>query len=370
MNKYIVDTKHNKYMLSGSLQKNGFDCWRHSFIAKEAISGTETAFFIDMYVLNPMLKHDSVMINQFIDHGHKKKRSSYVLIKAGRLGEDACQIHNFYPSKDLLRSKKQLNLQVASCKLTDNSFSGAVSLDSEDAQFAPEGMNEVGSLQWDLHIEHKKGFLVKNPYLFKKRAGSTWNVCGASTYFSGSITCNNKRYIVIPEGSYGYTEKIWGNSFSEPWLRISCNKLTSQFDSAFLKESYLVIGSHHSKGKGTSRICANAFIRDILYRFNFDSFGKRNSVTINSAEYADFYTWSISALSKEYVLDVNVQCNKSDLLTSLYELPHGNEGVLRYSKGFASGEMKLYKKSGRILETIDVITLSNVYIETGITPQD
>lgn len=43
----------NGYMLSGSLNRKGYDWWWHSFVAKNKQTGELEPFFIEYFIINP-----------------------------------------------------------------------------------------------------------------------------------------------------------------------------------------------------------------------------------------------------------------------------------------------------------------------------
>ena len=56
--------KKNGYRLKGSLRKNGFDCWRYFFYAKNVITGKEESFFIELLIENPAVSPEEFVLIQ------------------------------------------------------------------------------------------------------------------------------------------------------------------------------------------------------------------------------------------------------------------------------------------------------------------
>ena len=56
------NTSNERYMLKGSLRKNGFDRWRLVTVGREAESGEERVFFIEFYVVNPLLSPEECIL--------------------------------------------------------------------------------------------------------------------------------------------------------------------------------------------------------------------------------------------------------------------------------------------------------------------
>ena len=56
------NTSNERYMLKGSLRKNGFDRWRLVTSGRDAENGEERVFFIEFYVVNPLLSPDECQL--------------------------------------------------------------------------------------------------------------------------------------------------------------------------------------------------------------------------------------------------------------------------------------------------------------------
>ena len=56
------NTSNEHYMLKGSLRKNGFDRWRLVTVGRETETGEERVFFIEFYIVNPLLSPEECVL--------------------------------------------------------------------------------------------------------------------------------------------------------------------------------------------------------------------------------------------------------------------------------------------------------------------
>ena len=91
------DISRDLFMLTGGLSKKGYDWWWHNFTGYNRETGVEKSFFIEYFVCNPALGDKKAILGQLPFNKANKIRPSYSLIKVGAWGENAKQIHNFYP---------------------------------------------------------------------------------------------------------------------------------------------------------------------------------------------------------------------------------------------------------------------------------
>ena len=218
------DLSRNEYMLSGALAKKGYDWWWHSFTAYHKETGKEKAFFIEYFVINPALGGDKIVFGQ-IPGKKGAVYPSYVMVKAGTWGEDARQIHAFYPISELKLGVHGLNLTAGDCALTERKMHGFVAMEQDECMKHPEYMSDAGVMSWDLSINKKTAFHVgygASTFFRKLNAFEMfWHAEGMKTEYEGSVWLDGEEYEVIPEKCYGYADKKWGNDFTSPWVWIS-----------------------------------------------------------------------------------------------------------------------------------------------------
>src|SRR5574344_2485185 len=118
MGGYMASTKNNKYMLKGSLRKNGFDRWRFVCNGISSTTGEEKPFFIEYYIINPALSPSECVLGfksrlakteadlQYALAGTQSAKSaaeeilvhpSFVMIKAGSASRGGKQINAYFP---------------------------------------------------------------------------------------------------------------------------------------------------------------------------------------------------------------------------------------------------------------------------------
>ena len=127
------DIKRDSCMLHGSLARHGYDWWWHSFTARDAETGEDKPFFIEFFVCNPALAEDKPVLGQLPENLAAGKKPSYLMVKAGTWGEDACQMHRFFAWKDVcLHPDAPYRIEAADCLACETALKGSVDITEMD----------------------------------------------------------------------------------------------------------------------------------------------------------------------------------------------------------------------------------------------
>ena len=126
-------------MLHGPLAHHGYDWWWHSFTAQDAETGEDKPFFIEFFVCNPALAEDQPILGQLPANKAAGKKPSYLMVKAGTWGEDACQLHRFFAWKDVnLHGEAPYQVEAADCLACETTLKGSIDITPEEAAAHPE----------------------------------------------------------------------------------------------------------------------------------------------------------------------------------------------------------------------------------------
>lgn len=364
----------NKKFLSRNLpvldkhySRHGYEWWWHVFTGFNKESGEEKTFFVEYMLLNPGLYHDKVVLGQRADNLMYSVRPSYVMIKAGAWGEGSKQIHNFYPQKEVVSKRSRLDFQVGSCILTEDRISGSVSVDKEEAVRYPECMSDSGVMVWNLSVDKKIAYSAgfRSSRLFKifNFFESNWHVQGANAEYFGTVTYNGQQYEVIPQKSFGYADKRWGRHFPKLMLWLSACDLTSMFTGQRLSNACFLVNGTTSR-LGIKKGCMLQIflkLQQNAYEFNSKGLFRRAKITHSFFDEGEIAHWVISAENKNYLLDVSVYCNKTELIRLLHESPSGKiDHPNMFSGGRGYGELKLFKKlNNKGLEVLENVTIGH-----------
>ena len=217
-----------------------------------------------------------VVLGQRSDNQTYGIRPSYVMIKAGAWGEDAVQINNFYPAKELVNKRNKLDFQIGSCILSEHTISGAVSVDKEEALRYPECMTDAGSMSWNLQVNKKIPYCVGYGtswfFRFFHFFQMYWHAQGVKTEYSGKVTLNGSVYNVLPESCYGYADKNWGVDFTNPWVWLSSCDVTSLITGKKLENSCFELGGGTPRVLGIpvkGKVLTYLKLEDEEFEFNF-----------------------------------------------------------------------------------------------------
>jgi hypothetical protein len=246
------DIKRNEFQLYGGQGKKGYDWWWHSFTAYHKESGEAKPFYIEFFFCNPKLAEDKPVFGQLKENQEKGKRPSYLMVNVGTWGKKHLQLHRFFAYKDVeIKPKAPFSISADDCFLNETHTQGSVSLSEDEVKAHPEYMSDAGTMSWDLKIKKLIPFNVGYgaSHLFRKLQlfEMFWHAEGMKSTFEGTITLDGEEYVVIPEKSYGYSDKNWGKDFTSPWVWLSSNNLVSKLTGKRLENSVFDIGGGRPK---------------------------------------------------------------------------------------------------------------------------
>jgi hypothetical protein len=224
-------------------------------------------------------------------------------------------------------------------------------------------------MEWDLKIDKQMAFNVgygaSNIFQRLKAFEMFWHVEGIKTQYDGYVIFDGVKYNIIPEKSYGYSDKNWGKNFTSPWVWLSSNDLTSKVTGKKLENSAFDIGG------GRPKIGPIALNRQLLsefiyegksYEFNFSKFWKNVKTEFESHETDTQIIWHVKQKAGKYKMISDITCEKKDMLFINYESPDGKKRHNRlWNGGNGKGVIKLYIKN----ELIDEIEAKHIGCEYG-----
>ena len=368
------DITRDALMLHGPLTHQGYDWWWHSFTAQDQETGEDKPFFIEFFVCNPALTEDEPVLGQLPANKASGKKPSYLMVKAGTWGEDACQLHRFFSLKDVsLHGDAPYRIGAADCLACETALKGSVSISSEDAAAHPEWMCDAGEITWDLTVDKQIAFNVgygaSKPLRDAEAFAMYWHAEGMKSVYSGSVVFNGKRYLVTPERCYGYADKNWGRDFTTPWVWLSSNCLVSKKTGKQLMNSVFDIGGGRPKVYFVPldrRLLGVFYYEGEEYDFNFSKLHLMVKTEFSFEELENEVVWHVRQENIHAVMETEVHCRKNDMLLINYEAPDGSKRHKRlWNGGNGRGTVKLYEKQGSCLELIDEVEATHIGCEYG-----
>ena len=364
------DIKRNEFQLYGGQGKKGYDWWWHSFTAYHKESGEAKPFYIEFFFCNPKLAEDKPVFGQLKENQEKGKRPSYLMVNVGTWGKKHLQLHRFFAYKDVeIKPKAPFSISADDCFLNETHTQGSVSLSEDEVKAHPEYMSDAGTMSWDLKIKKLIPFNVGYgaSHLFRKLQlfEMFWHAEGMKSTFEGTITLDGEEYVVIPEKSYGYSDKNWGKDFTSPWVWLSSNNLVSKLTGKRLENSAFDIGGGRPKIGfiALNRKLLSAFYYEgKCYEFNFSKFWTFTRTKFDCKETDDEIIWHVEQKTINNRMVVDVTCKKEDMLWINYEAPSGLKKHNRlWNGGNGKGTISLYHKK----KLVDVIEAENIGCEYG-----
>ena len=361
------DIKRDECMLTDRFGRKGYDWWWHSFTGKSRRTGKEKSFFIEFFLCNPNYGGKRPVFD--------KPHPSYLMVKAGAWGEDAAQLHRFFGWEQIeLNGKAPFAIAAEDCYLSEKATKGRIRLTEDEVKKHPEYMCEAGSMSWRLRIDKKIPFQVGYGAgaLFRRLQAFEmfWHAEGMKTCYSGTVKWNGEVYDVTPEDCYGYADKNWGSSFTDPWVWLSSNDMVRTMTGERLKNSVFDIGGGTPCvfGIPLGRKLLGAFYREgEEFEFNFSKFWTHPRTKFQLIELPDQLVWRVKQETRKAVMFVEVRCKKKDMLLIRYQAPDGTCPHTRLCNGgTGTGRIRLYRKDGIYRTLAEDVRIGHVGCEFGV----
>ncbi len=95
------------------------------------------------HLIVPLAEKDPVF-GQLSENKNKGKKPSYLMVKAGTWGEDACQLHRFFSLKDVkIHGKAPYKIKAGDCFASETALKGSISIsEEEDLKFTSSRWTE------------------------------------------------------------------------------------------------------------------------------------------------------------------------------------------------------------------------------------
>lgn len=373
------DEFRDAFMLKGSLAKEGYDWWWHSFTARNEKTGEEKPFYIEFFTINPELGGDKPVFGQIDQNQSSGRKPSYLMVNVGAWGENAAQVHRFFGWNEVnVKDEVPFLISADECFLSETRTLGRVAVSENEAKNHPEWLSDAGSMVWDLQIDKQIAFNVGygagKAFRELDAFQMFWHVQGMKTAYSGSVIWNGEKYIVSPETCYGYADKNWGSDFTSPWVWLSSNHLISKVTGKELKNSAFDIGGGCPKvgPKELHHKLLSAFwYEGTPYEFNFSKFWTLTKTKFKCKVKKNKVIWRVQQETPVAKMQIEVICEKKDMLKIRYEAPNGSfRHKELWNGGNGIATIKLFKKHISIKnkwewELIDEMEARNVGCEYG-----
>ena len=296
------------------------------------------------------------------------------MVKAGAWGEDACQLHRFFPWKDVsLHADAPYRVEAADCLACETALKGSVHIAPEEAAAHPEWMCGAGDMTWDLSVDKQIAFNVgygaSKPLRDAEAFAMYWHAEGMKTAYRGTITFNGREYTVSPDRCWGYADKNWGRDFTSPWVWLSSCCLVSKKTGKRLENSVFDIGGGRPKIYFVPldrRLLGVFWYEGREYDFNFSKLHLMVKTEFSFEEREDLVVWNVRQENVRADMETRVFCRKKDMLLVNYEAPDGSKKHNRlWNGGNGWGTVKLYDKKGGQTVLTDEIEATHIGCEYG-----
>ena len=153
---------------------------------------------------------------------------------------------------------------------------GRIEVSAEDVEKNPTVHPEAGKLIWDLKIKKpialNLGYSTSGPLRDTEIMDAYWHTEGLISEYDGVIEWNGEKYLVKPETSYGYADKVWGKNAGPRWEYISCCDLTSKKNGKLKNSAFSFgIGTQINVGPINTKeaLAGGIYLDGETYEYNF-----------------------------------------------------------------------------------------------------
>ena len=369
------DRTRDYCMLKGRLAKKGYDWWWHSFTAQHAETGERKSFYIEYFLCNPALAQKEPVWVWNDPEGRKAgNRPSYCMINVGFWGKEKGQLHRFFPwSQVSVPMNAPLQLKAQDCTCSEDHITGSVTVSPSQASAHPEWMSDAGTMEWDLKVQkqvaYHVGYGASKFFRTINAFEMFWHAEGMNTAFGGWLRLNGQTYLVKPDTCYGYADKNWGGDFTSPWVWLSSNDLVSNLTGKRLKNSVFEVGGGRPKVFGISlnrKLLGQFYYEGKDYEFNFSKFWTGSRTFFTCRETDTQVLWNVVQTTRKAKMEVEIACNKDEMLKINYESPDGYKRHTRlWNCGSGFGTVRLYGRKGQEWVLLDDVHAESVGCEYG-----
>ena len=314
------------------------------------------------------------MLGQLPENREAGKRPSYLMVKVGTWGQGKCQLHRFFSLQQTrIHGSAPYEVEAADCYASETALRGSVTVTPQEAADHPEWMCDAGEMQWDLRLDKQISFNVgygaSRPLRDAEAFAMYWHAEGMKTAFSGTVTCNGRRYLVTPERSFGYADKNWGRDYTSPWVWLSSNCLKSKITGKLLTNSVFDIGGGRPKIYFVPldrRLLGVFYYEGREYDFNFSHVWLNVKTAFSFDEQEELVHWHVRQENREAAMETDVFCRKKDMLLVNYEAPDGAKKHNRlWNGGNGWGTVKLYHRGEGQWQLVDEVEATHIGCEYG-----
>lgn len=368
----VHDISRDAFMLDGSFAKEGYDWWWHSFTAIDKKTKEEKPFFIEFFTINPALGGKEPVFGQLPYNKERHIHPSYLMVKAGWWGKDHKQLHRFFGWDDVkIDTGVPFSIQAGDCYLDENHIRGSVSVLESENKNHPEWMSDAGSISFNLDVfkihAFNVGYGASKPLRDAKGFEMYWHAEGMKSAFKGTITADGREYEVIPEKSYGYSDKNWGKDFTSPWVWLSSNDIVSNITGKRFEDDVFDIGGGRPKAFGIAmdRKLLGGFLHDgVEYDYNFSKIWEEPHIQFECHETDKDVVWHIDLSNHDSRMITDALCHKEDMLFVNYEAPDGEKRYHHlWNGGNGTARIQLFDKHTGTL--IDDLKAGHIGCEYG-----
>ena len=362
------DTDRDSFMLRGALAKQGFDVWRHCIHGVSETTGKERTFILDFGGINPQLREEEPV---FAKDG---TRPSYFAVMACICGEEGSVLTRYFPW-DRVSTDTALDVLVSAsdCFLSETRTMGRIEVSAEDVEKNPTVHPEAGKLIWDLKIKKpialNLGYSTSGPLRDTEIMDAYWHTEGLISEYDGVIEWNGEKYLVKPETSYGYADKVWGKNAGPRWEYISCCDLTSKKNGKLKNSAFSFgIGTQINVGPINTKeaLAGGIYLDGETYEYNFSKMWmlpRSHTAEKRNGKYCVFAIAEETPLSR---MKLKVTCDRNQMRELRMETTAGD---LRRMLVGGDGQAELIIERKKVSlknkwewETIDVLKGGHVFV--------
>lgn len=323
------------FELKGLKKSKFFELSRVCVPLKNIKTGHSLVFFIELCAVNSAINPKQVQFaSTEMEKRTKADMDSFILLRAGTLGEQARILYDFFSARDIRYDAKNKKITLGTSVFSANSFSGGLGA-------------FLDSIEWNLSYRlRKRHYILKHSALTQNRKKQKVHTLYTFLNVSGTVRIGSEKYEVLKQ-SLSFFDCSMGLTFLKPVFFLSSHNCISLISGKKLQNTHFLCAGFLNQ---TYKTYLAVKLNEYNYRFK----PKEIQVVFNQKE--DCFKWSLSVENNRFLIDIDVYANYSDLSTLGYSFQspqrfHEYNQFFVGTKGY--GEFRIYKKNNKRLEIIE-----------------
>lgn len=345
---------HKPFELKSIKKSKYFELYKYIIPVKNIKTGEITSFLIELFSINPAFSTKQLRFSAQNLSISKSNKASFILVRVGLLTNNKKIKHVFFPSDEIRYNKKHKSIELGNYIFSPDQIIGVLGSNNDGIEWK---IIKKDQTNLEYFLSHKVFIKKNNPYKFKCFNAS------AFPSFSGQLRLGDEKYEVINNNQISFFDRSWGTSFSKPLCVLASKNFISLISGKKIDLSHFIFQSTYNYKTQNHLNYLALHCNGQLFRF----IPKQLKILIS--EKKELRQWAITAENKKYLMDIDIFCPQDTIMQLAYSFEstqraHAHDQYILGTSGY--GELRIYKKNKKKLETIEHVRIENCFFEQSL----